>query len=97
MKKAAVALSDGPLFVHLRRTKAHKTQKPGPEGPGNYGIIVTVIKQKYTKDYTLIRSGYQLKLPLNLESIIASDDKVLLLSQFVEELDLTDLYRLLLE
>ena len=52
-----------------------------------------MIKQKYTKDYTLIRSGYQLKLPLNLESIIASDDKVLLLSQFVEELDLTDLYR----
>ena len=49
--------------------------------------------QKYTKDYTLYRSGYQLKLPLNLESIIASDDKVLLLSQFVEELDLTDLYR----
>ena len=51
------------------------------------------MNQIYTKDYTLIRSGYQLKLPLNLESIIASDDKVLLLSQFVEELDLTDLYR----
>ena len=50
------------------------------------------MNQIYTKDYTLIRSGYQLKLPLNLESIIASDDKVLLLSQFVEELDLTDLY-----
>lgn len=32
-------------------------------------------------------------LPLNLESIISSDDKVRLLSQFVEELDLTDLYR----
>ena len=31
-------------------------------------------------------------LPLNLETIIPSDDKVRLLSQFVEELDLTDLY-----
>ena len=50
-------------------------------------------KQKYTKDYTLSQSGYQLKLPLNLETIIPSDDKVRLLSQFVEEMDLTDLYR----
>ena len=32
-------------------------------------------------------------LPLNLETFIASDDKVRLLSQFVEELDLTDLVR----
>ena len=32
-------------------------------------------------------------LPLNLETVIPSDDKVRLLSQFVEELDLTDLYR----
>lgn len=74
-------------------TYAHITQKPSPKGPGNRGIIVLVKNKKYTKDYTLYRSGYQLKLPLNLESIIASDDKVLLLSQFVEELDLTDLYR----
>lgn len=51
------------------------------------------MKQKYSKDYTLIQSGYQLVLPLNLECIIPSDDKVRLLSQFVEELDLTDLYR----
>ena len=50
-------------------------------------------KQKYSKDYTLIQSGYQLVLPLNLECIIPSDDKVRLLSQFVEDLDLTDLYR----
>ena len=77
----------------LTCAKAHITQKPSPKGPGNYGIIVLVMNQIYNKDYTLIRSGYQLKLPLNLESIIASDDKVLLLSQFVEELDLTDLYR----
>lgn len=51
------------------------------------------MKQIYCKDYTLSQSGYQLILPLNLECIIPSDDKVRLLSQFVEELDLTDLYR----
>ena len=87
--KGVVALS-GNLFL---RAKGALTQKPSPKGPGNYGIIVLVMNQIYNKNYTLIRSGYQLKLPLNLESIIASDDKVLLLSQFVEELDLTDLYR----
>jgi transposase len=51
------------------------------------------MKQKYSKDYTLSQSGYQLKLPLDLETVIPSDDKVRLLSQFVEEMDLTDLVR----
>mgnify|MGYP002859167584 CR=1 FL=1 len=36
--------------------------------------------------------GYQLKLPLNLECIIPEDDSVRLLSQFVEEMNLSDLY-----
>ena len=44
------------------------------------------------KNYTLNEEGYQLKLPLNLETIIPEDDSVRLLSQFVEEMDLTDLY-----
>ena len=44
------------------------------------------------KNYTLNEGGYQLKLPLNLETIIPEDDSVRLLSQFVEEMDLTDLY-----
>jgi len=44
------------------------------------------------QDYTLNEEGYQLKLPLNLETIIPSDDSVRLLSQFVEAMDLTDLY-----
>ncbi len=44
------------------------------------------------KNYTKFQSGYQLKLPLNIESIIPEDDSVRLLGQFVEELDLTDLY-----
>ena len=35
------------------------------------------------KNYTLNEDGYQLKLPLNLETIIPEDDSVRLLSQFV--------------
>ena len=44
------------------------------------------------KNYSLNRSGYQLKLPLNLEIMIPENDSVRLLSQFVEAMDLTDLY-----
>ena len=44
------------------------------------------------KDYTLNQNGYQLKLPLNIDCIIPKDDSVRLLSQFVEELDISDLY-----
>ena len=44
------------------------------------------------KNYTLNQSGYQLKLPLELDAVIPENDSVRLLSQFVEELDLTDLY-----
>ena len=44
------------------------------------------------KNYTKNPDGYQLKLPLNLEIIIPEDDSVRLLSQFVEEMDLADLY-----
>ena len=44
------------------------------------------------KDYTLNQNGYQLKLPLNIDCIIPKDDSVRLLSQFVEEMDLSDLY-----
>ena len=44
------------------------------------------------KNYNLNQNGYQLKLPLNIETIIPEDDSVRLLSQFVEAMDLTDLY-----
>ena len=44
------------------------------------------------KNYTLNQSGYQLKLPLNINCIIPEDDSIRLLSQFVEAMDLTDLY-----
>ena len=50
------------------------------------------LTQLLQKDYTKNSDGYQLKLPLNLETIIPDNDSVRLLSQFVEAMDLTDLY-----
>lgn len=55
--------------------------------------ISILLHNKLQKDYTLNQSGYQLKLPLELETIIPKNDSVRLLSQFVEEMDLTDLYK----
>ena len=54
--------------------------------------ISMLLHNKLQKDYTLNQSGYQLKLPLELGTIIPKNDSVRLLSQFVEEMDLTDLY-----
>ena len=47
---------------------------------------------KLQKDYTQNAEGYQLKLPLNIETIIPEEESGRLLSQFVEAMDLTDLY-----
>lgn len=44
------------------------------------------------KNYTINQGFYQLKLPLNIDCIIPDNDSVRLLSQFVEEMDLRDLY-----
>lgn len=44
------------------------------------------------KNYTLNGGKYQLKLPLNIDYLVPDSDSVRLLSQFVEEMDLTDLY-----
>ena len=43
-------------------------------------------------DYTLYNACYQIKLPLQMETMIPSDDPVRLLSAFVEGMDLSDLY-----
>lgn len=51
-----------------------------------------LLPNKLQKNYTQNAEGYQLKLPLNIETIIPEDDSVRLLSQFVEAMDLTDLY-----
>lgn len=44
------------------------------------------------KEYTLNEHNYQLKIPMNIDARIPSNDCVRLISQFVEELDLTALY-----
>lgn len=44
------------------------------------------------KNYTVNQRFYQLKLPLDIDCIIPDNDSVRLLSQFVEEMDLGDLY-----
>ena len=44
------------------------------------------------KDYTMNQKFYQLKLPLNIDYMIPANDSVRLLSQFVEEMNLKDLY-----
>ena len=44
------------------------------------------------KDYTTNEKCFQLQIPMNLDVIIPDNDCVRLLSQFVEELDLTCLY-----
>lgn len=44
------------------------------------------------KDYTFNQRIYQLKFPINIDYMIPSNDSVRLLSQFVEEMDLSDLY-----
>lgn len=44
------------------------------------------------KNYTFNEKIYQLKLPLNIDCIIPENDSVRLLSQFVEEMNLEDLY-----
>ena len=43
-------------------------------------------------DYTAYRGYYQIKLPLEMETMIPADDPVRLLSAFVEGMDLSDLY-----
>jgi len=46
----------------------------------------------FKKYYTINQKFYQLKLPINFDSMIPVNDSVPLLSQFVEEMDLKDLY-----
>ena len=45
------------------------------------------------RDYPSFSLYYQIKLPLDLEISIPSDDLVRLVSAFVEEMDLSELYK----
>lgn len=51
-----------------------------------------LLKKILQKNYTLNQKVYQLKLPFDIDCIIPENDSVRLLSQFVEEMDLTELY-----
>lgn len=51
-----------------------------------------LFKKILHKNYTINRKFYQLKLPFDIDCIIPDNDSVRLLSQFVEEMDLTELY-----
>ena len=53
-------------------------------------MSLTQIKQG---NYTTASLNYQIKLPLELEISVPSDDPVRLLSAFVEEMDLSELYK----
>lgn len=44
------------------------------------------------RNYTINQKFYQLKLPINIDYMIPVNDSVRLLSQFIEEMDLKDLY-----
>lgn len=44
------------------------------------------------KQYILNEQNYQLKIPMELDVLIPENDSVRLISQFVEEMDLTALY-----
>ena len=47
----------------------------------------------HSKDYTLSRSYYQIKLPIDLEPMIPNNDPVRLLNACVEGMDLSELYK----
>ena len=52
------------------------------------------ITKYITEEVYLISQWISIKLPLNYECIIAEDDSVRLLSQFVEEMDLRPIFYL---
>ena len=56
-----------------------------------YNSCVKIIKTTI-KNYTTNEKCFQLQIPMNLDIIIPENDSVRLLSQFVEEMDLTCLY-----
>lgn len=51
-----------------------------------------MLKNTLQKDYTALGQYYQLKLPLELDVLIPANEPVRLLSAFVEDLSLSDLY-----
>ena len=75
-------------------TKSTKTQNAGLRRVRRlwYNYVMRLTKIIHG-DYITSSMYYQIKLPLNLEISIPSDDPVRLLSAFVEEMDLSELYK----
>ena len=63
-----------------------------PTAPSWYNQFMRLNKI-IQRDYTSFSLYYQIKLPLDLEISIPSDDPVRLVSAFVEEMDLSELYK----
>ena len=74
-------------FIYLPQTPSF--EKPGVCGINQFMLLNKIIQRNYTS-FSLY---YQIKLPLDLEISIPSDDPVRLVSAFVEEMDLSELYR----
>ena len=86
-KKGAVALTCGSSF-YISNTK-RELRKARRSWYNQFMRLNKIIQ----RDYTSFSLYYQIKLPLDLEISIPSDDPVRLVSAFVEEMDLSELYK----
>ena len=75
--------------VYIFPTQNAGFQKPGVLWYNQFMQLNKLIQ----RDYTSFSPYYQLKLPLDIEISIPSDDPVRLVSAFVEEMDLSELYK----
>ena len=57
----------------------------------HHNLLIPIKIRNIYQDYTSFSLYYQIKLPLDLEISIPSDDPVRLVSAFVEEMDLSEL------
>ena len=85
--KGAVALMCGSSF--LSPTQNAELRKARHSWYNQFMLLNKIIQ----RDYTSLSLYYQIKLPLDLEISIPSDDPVRLVSAFVEEMDLSELYK----
>ena len=59
----------------------------------HHNLLIPIKIRNIYQDYTSFSLYYQIKLPLDLEISIPSDDPVRLVSAFVEKMDLSELYK----
>ena len=76
-------------FLFLSPTQNAELRKARHSWYNQFMLLNKIIQ----RDYTSLSLYYQIKLPLDLEISIPSDDPVRLVSAFVEEMDLSELYK----